>query len=229
MIVRWATSSSTEGRISRNVWRLWTILLQLKKSIQLKSELNFINSIKSLDTQLFLFLNSKHNAFFDFIMYWLSDKAIWIPLYLFFFFLAYKQVGKRIWLVALSVLLLIVLSDQISVHAFKNVFQRYRPCQNILLQSQVHLNGPCGGMYGFISSHAANTFALASFLFLFFRNKIKYFGMFVFVWAFFVSYSRVYNGVHYPADIALGAIVGMGIGIVVHKIYHRLDSKIQIA
>ena len=107
----------------------------------------------------------------------------------------------------LAAVLAIVLSDQISVHAFKEVFLRYRPCHNLVLQSQVHLNGGCGGTYGFISSHAANTFALAMFLSLLFNGKIKYFTLFILVWASFVSYSRIYNGVHYPADIACGAIV----------------------
>ncbi len=160
-------------------------------------------------------------------MYWASNKAIWIPLYLFFFFLAYKKVGKRIWLVALAAILLITLSDQISVHAFKNVFLRYRPCQNLLIQEKVHLNGSCGGLYGFVSSHAANTFALAMFLFLFFRNITRYFGVFVFLWATFVSYSRIYNGVHYPADVAVGALVGMGIGITIFKVYSFYDDKIN--
>ena len=160
-------------------------------------------------------------------MYWASNKAIWIPLYIFFFFLAYKKVGKRIWLVALAAILLITLSDQISVHAFKNVFLRYRPCQNLLIQEKVHLNGSCGGLYGFVSSHAANTFALAMFLFLFFRNRIRHFSVFVFLWATFVSYSRIYNGVHYPADVAVGALVGMGIGITIFKVYSFYDDKIN--
>ena len=191
--------------------------------------MDLINSIKEFDTQLFLFLNSKHNAFFDFLMFWASTRLVWIPLYLFFFYLAFKQVGNRIWLVAIAAVVLILLSDQLSVHAFKNVFLRYRPCHNFLIQSQIHLNGDCGGTYGFISSHAANTFALATFLFLFFRNKINYFGVFVFVWAAFVSYSRIYNGVHYPADVALGAIVGIGIGIAVYKLYDHFNSKISLS
>ena len=174
-----------------------------------------------------MYFNGKHNSFFDVLMYWASNKAIWIPLYLFFFFLAYKKVGKRIWLVALAAILLITLSDQISVHAFKNVFLRYRPCQNLLIQEKVHLNGSCGGLYGFVSSHAANTFALAMFLFLFFRKITRHFGVFVFSWATFVSYSRIYNGVHYPADVAVGALVGMGIGITIFKVYSFYDDKIN--
>lgn len=192
--------------------------------------MNIITTIKELDTQLFLILNGMHNDFFDVIMYWLSDKFIWIPLYLYFFFLAFKKVGNRIWLVATSVVLLILLSDQLSVHAFKEVFLRYRPCHNELIKTQVHLlNGHCGGTYGFVSSHAANTFALAMFLSLFLKDQIKNFGIFIFIWAAFVSYSRIYSGVHYPADVTVGAVLGMGIGVMVFKMYQysnaRLESK----
>ena len=188
--------------------------------------MNFITSIKSIDTQLFLFLNGKHNAFFDFIMYWASNKFIWIPFYAFFLYLVYKHVGTRLWLVVIAAIMLIVLSDQISNHVFKDNFKRYRPCQNLAIQSHVHVNGTCGGTYGFVSSHAANTFALAMFLGLLFYKKIKYFAVFIFLWATFVSYSRIYNGVHYPADVTCGAIIGMVIGFVIYKWYSRIDKRI---
>lgn len=189
--------------------------------------MDIINSIKEIDTQLFLFLNSKHNSFFDVIMFWASHRFVWIPLYALLFYLVYKHFGKKTWLVVIAVGLTILLSDQISVHAFKNVFLRYRPCHNLLIQSQVHLNDGCGGTYGFVSSHAVNTFALAMLLSLFFRNKINYFGILIFSWALFVSYSRIYNGVHYPADVAVGAIIGMGIAVMGFKLYELADKKIK--
>jgi undecaprenyl-diphosphatase len=188
--------------------------------------LELFNAIKEIDTQLFVFLNSKHNSFFDVVMYWFSHKLFWIPLYLFFFYLAFKKTGKQVWLVALATGLLIFLSDKISVHAFKNVFQRLRPCHELLIQANVHLqNGYCGSMYGFVSSHAANTFALAAFLSLLFQNRYKYFTPLVFLWAFFVSYSRIYNGVHYPGDILAGGLLGTGIGITVYKLYQIAQTK----
>lgn len=189
--------------------------------------MDIISSIKKLDTAFFLFLNSKHNSFFDSLMDWASAKYIWIPFYAFLLFLVFRHVGKRIWLVVISVTLLIVASDQISVHLFKNVFLRYRPCHNLLIKDVMHLNGNCGGTYGFISSHAANTFALAMFLALFFKNRIRYFGILIFLWAGFVSYSRIYNGVHYPADVAVGALVGMAIGWLIFKLYQSVNRKLQ--
>jgi undecaprenyl-diphosphatase len=82
-------------------------------------------------------------------------------------------------------------------------------------------------MYGFVSSHAANTFALAMFLALFFKNRINYFAVYIFLWAAFVSYSRVYNGVHYPADIAVGALLGMLIGWGTYKLYQAVNRRLQ--
>ncbi len=190
--------------------------------------MSLIDSIKDIDTKQFLYLKSKHNSFFDFIMFWASDKLIWIPLYLLFAFLVYKHFGKRIWLVILAALVLILLSDQLSNHGFKNTFLRYRPCHNLTIQDKVHLNGDCGGTYGFVSSHAANTFALAIFLGMLFYKRIKYFAIAIFIWAFFVSYSRIYNGVHYPADIAVGAIIGMGIGIMIYKLFSFVEKKIFV-
>ena len=186
----------------------------------------FIQSIKDFDTQLFLFLNSKHNSFLDFTMFWASDKFIWIPLYLFFGFLVIKHFKKQTWLIILFTLLLILLSDQISNHLFKDIFLRYRPCHNLLLQNKIHLNSGCGCMYGFVSSHAANTFALAMFLGLLLRKRIKQFTLFIFLWAAFVSYSRIYNGVHYPADVAVGALLGMLIGVIVFKLYQKSSSLV---
>ncbi|MGQ0827361.1 MAG: phosphatase PAP2 family protein [Bacteroidota bacterium] len=190
--------------------------------------MSLITSIKDLDTQLFLFLNGKHNLFFDTVMFWASHKFVWIPLYTFLFYLVYKHFGKKVWLFAIAVAVTIVLSDQISVHAFKNVFLRYRPCHNTLIRDQVHVNGGCGGTYGFVSSHAANTFALAMLLGLLFRNRIKNFGLLIFSWAIFVSYSRIYNGAHYPADIAIGGILGMGIAVAVFKLFEFVDKKIKL-
>ena len=189
--------------------------------------MSWIESIKEIDTQLFLFLNSKHNSFFDFIMFWASNKFVWIPLYALFAYLAFKHFGKKFWLIALAAFLLILLSDQISNHVFKNNFLRYRPCHNLLIQDKIHMNGDCGGTYGFVSSHAANTFALAMFLGILFYNRIKYFTPLIFIWAFLVSYSRIYNGVHYPADISVGALIGMTIGVVVYYWYRGIERKLS--
>jgi undecaprenyl-diphosphatase len=186
----------------------------------------WISSIKELDTQLFLWLNSRHNEFFDPIMYWASHRLTWIPLYLLLFFLVLKYFGKRAWLPIIAVALVAVCCDQLSVHAFKNVFLRYRPCHNLLIMSQVHLNDGCGGTYGFISSHAANTFGLATFIFMLLRNQLGRLIWLMPLWAAFVSYSRIYNGVHYPADVVCGALLGIAVALVISSAYQLSFKKI---
>ena len=153
-----------------------------------------------------------------------SYKYTWIPFYLVLLFFVWKRSKRNMWLVVLSVAILITLSDQISVHLFKEVFQRYRPCHNLLLQGKVQLiDGHCGGMYGFVSSHAANTFALITFLIFFFRRKDFALGMYI--WASFVCYSRVYAGVHYPFDILGGMMLGIFLGFIGYRFYFQFNKK----
>jgi undecaprenyl-diphosphatase len=172
-----------------------------------------IELLKYWDTQVFLFLNEKHSVFLDFVMFWASNKIIWIPLYLFFVFLIYKYYKKSTLWILLAAVLLIAMSDIVSVHLFKNVFLRLRPCHEPQLEGLVHLvNDKCGGQYGFISSHAANHFAIAVFLSVLLGSKVKYFTILIFIWAGIISYSRIYLGVHYPGDVLGGIVVGSLIG-----------------
>lgn len=179
--------------------------------------------LNKLDTQLFVFLNKKNSPLFDKIMHWISDQESWYPLYiLIIIYIIYKFKWKAI-LTIVFIALLVTLSDQTSVHLFKNVFERLRPCHNSNLIDIVHLvNDHCGGKYGFVSSHASNTFAVAVFLSLLFKNRI--FGFFIFSWASVVAYSRIYLGVHYPGDIIAGALLGASLGWLIyyfHKLFYR--------
>jgi undecaprenyl-diphosphatase len=167
-----------------------------------------IEFLKAIDTQLFLFLNGINSPFGDFVMYWLSHRFIWIPLYSFLLFLLFRHYGIKALILFVLVVLLITISDQASVHLFKNVFQRLRPCHEPALEGMVYTLGRCGGRFGFISSHASNSFALATFMALVLWNKVRIMAIIMLVWAAMVSYSRVYLGVHYPGDILVGAMVG---------------------
>jgi len=177
------------------------------------------------DTQLFIFLNGIHSPFWDPVMFWITKTNSWIPAYVILLIaIIYKQ-RKGAIITLLFIGLLIFLSDQISVHFFKDVFQRLRPCHTPELQDIVHLvKNKCGGKFGFVSSHAANTFALASFLsFLF---KYKPFTIIAFLWAAIVSYSRIYLGVHFPLDVLCGAILGFIIGFAVFKAYFLTEKRV---
>ena len=167
--------------------------------------------LQNVDEYLFLLLNGLHNDFFDGVMWWISAKYSWIPLYAVILgWLIYKYRFKSVILI-LTIILLITASDQGSVHLFKNVFERLRPSHHPELSDMVHIvNNYRGGRYGFVSSHAANVFALVSFLIPFLRNRWA--AIILICWASVVSYSRIYLGVHYPGDIIGGALFGWIVG-----------------
>ncbi len=185
-----------------------------------------IEKLIELDQQIFLALNGLHNNFFDIVMLWASDKFIWLPLYFFLLFLVFKKLGWKGFYVLIAIAVLIILSDQMSVHLFKNVFHRLRPSHEPALDGLVHLvNGYTGGKYGFVSSHASNVFAIATFMGLLLHKDYKHATLALMLWASFVAYSRIYLGVHYPGDVISGAFLGSAIGIVVYKVYLYINLR----
>jgi undecaprenyl-diphosphatase len=89
----------------------------------------------------------------------------------------------------------------------------------------LHMIKDCGGRFGFISSHASNSFGAAMMLWLLFRNQYKYFWL-MFVWAAVVSYSRIYLGVHFPSDIAAGMLCGLSFGYIFYTLYRLTEKKV---
>lgn len=172
-----------------------------------------------IDQKLFLFLNGLHADWLDPIMVSITEMWPWIPLYFFWIFLLFKHYGKRGWWVLLGVALVVLCSDQLSAHVCKPVFHRLRPCFNPELEGLVYLpKGLPGGRFGFVSSHAANTFAIAAFLTPVLRKAWRLIGWVLYGWAFISSYSRIYVGVHYPGDIFCGAVIGILIGLIFWKL-----------
>ena len=184
-----------------------------------------IEFLDKLDKSIFLFLNGIHSPFWDNMMYWISGDTSWLFLYIILLIALAIKYRWRMIFVVLAVALVITASDQFSVHFFKEVFMRLRPCHDPEISGLVHIvNDHCGGKFGFVSSHAANTFALAMLTSRLFKNK--YFTWFIFAWATIVSYSRIYLGVHYPGDIIGGALLGIFLGWVVFLLYQYLDNKV---
>lgn len=179
-----------------------------------------IDILSNADERLFLLLNGQVSPFIDQLMFLISDKYIWIPLYVILFaFLIRKYRWRTIW-IAIAIVILITISDQLA-NALKDGVKRFRPCKDPEISHMVHIvNNYCRSSYGFVSGHAANSMALAVVMSLLFRNKWVTAGM-VF-WAVIVSYSRIYLGVHFPGDILGGWIIGVVCAITVYIILRRL-------
>jgi undecaprenyl-diphosphatase len=180
--------------------------------------------LEQYDRQLFLFINSLNSPFFDQIMYAISGKIIWAPLYLAILIATGYKYKRKFPVIVLSIILAVTLADQLSVQLFKNTVQRLRPCHEPSLEGLVHLvNGRCGGLYGFISSHASNAFNVALISLLLIRKR--WYSVSIIIWAAVVGYSRIYLGVHYPGDVICGAIFGSFTGWSVYKLFEVTDKK----
>lgn len=178
-----------------------------------------IDRLENIDQQIVLFINGYHNSFADPIMWVLSGKWTLIPLYLLCaYFLWRKYNWRQFGIVVLGIALCVLLTDQISVHLFKEVFQRYRPSHNLYLRPLLYFHETKpgefyrGGQYGFVSSHAANYFGFLAFVSASFIRAKKWFFTVLLLVGMLICWSRIYLGVHYLSDVMVGALLGILIG-----------------
>lgn len=185
-----------------------------------------MEALGTLDARFFLFLNGLHTDWMDMVMIAVTQMWVWLPLYLLMVYWTVKQYGKRCWWIFIALGIVILCSDQLSAHVCKPLFQRLRPCYNVDFQDLIYLpKGVAGGKYGFVSSHAANTFAIAAFMTAALRNNRPWVGIVLYLWALISSYSRIYLGFHYPGDILCGAVLGILIGLIFWKVFQLVFLK----
>ena len=176
------------------------------------------------DDTLFRIINESHSDALDSCMIFLSNKFVWIPLYVFMIWKIYQANQQTIKAALLYVGLSVLWADQISSSILKPIVKRLRPSHVEEFQSWIHTPNGAGGLYGFCSSHAANCFAIALCFYLLTKNKTI--SIPLFIWAGLVSYSRIYLGVHFPLDVIAGAFVGVSGAFLLKKLlYDRLTKN----
>ncbi|MSP69872.1 MAG: phosphatase PAP2 family protein [Bacteroidetes bacterium] len=189
-----------------------------------------IEAINKFDHQLFLLIHQWRNLFLDETMPFITSKWIWIPLYAILIYLIWKRFGNQTIIIIFTISVLILLSDQTS-NFIKNEVARLRPCHNPTLQQLITTPAGCGGSYGFVSAHAANSFALATFLFLLSSaqkgfSNVKKRGVWalLFPWALLICWSRIYMGVHFPFDLLGGCFIGTFYASVLYMVYQMVPK-----
>lgn len=170
-----------------------------------------LETLKSIDQEVFLFLNGLHCSYFDPVMFWGTKTIIWVPLYLALLYLVVKNYKWQTLWILLFTILMIIVSDQVS-NFFKDWFMRLRPTHEPGMTGIHTVHGYTGGMYGFYSAHASSNMAIAIFLIMILGDKYRWLFPVVLFYALFMSYTRIYLGVHYPADIIAGWFAGSLIG-----------------
>jgi undecaprenyl-diphosphatase len=184
-----------------------------------------MEALLEADKELLLWLNSFHTPWLDPVMLVLTKTFTWLPLYLLLLCLIIKDYGKESWRVLLAIAVTILVTDQLTSGVMKPYFERLRPSRDPEVAALLHLvNGYKGGVYGFASSHAANSFGVSMFLWLLYRNNRKWIWT-LFIWAAFFTYTRIYLGVHYPGDILVGGLTGLGCAALSFNLYKRFLAQ----
>lgn len=180
------------------------------------------DELLSKDRDVFVFLNSMGNEAFDLFWSIFTDIPTWTPLFLIFIFLIFRKLPKRSAWTALGTIATLLVFVSVVVYWVKVNVARIRPANDPDLSALIRaIKHPKD--YSFFSGHAAFSFALSTFMYLLLRRKLRWAWLF-FLWALLLTYSRIYVGVHYPSDLAVGTFFGVFSGLVFYRFYKRLNE-----
>lgn len=178
-------------------------------------------SLLNFDYSLFQLINDTlASSLGDNVLVMFREKLFWYPLYIFLIGLTIQKFDKKAYLIIITAIVLVALSDQLSSHLIKPWVGRLRPCNTDSLQSFIRVLAPCSGSYSFPSSHAVNHFAVGTFFFLIFKRFSKW-SYALFIWAGSIAVSQVYVGLHFPIDITAGAILGIALALILYRVLNH--------
>ena len=183
-----------------------------------------LDTLLNIDRYLLLSLNGSDSLFWDGCMLVYTSMAVWAPLALMMLYVLMKNNNiKDFLLLLLLIALVATLTDQISSGFCKPFFARWRPTNDPMLMYAVDVvNETRGGKYGFTSSHAANSFGIATFIMLLIRNRAL--SVSLMTWAAMNAFTRIYLGVHFPGDILAGTVIGVVVGWAVYRLYVYIQN-----
>jgi membrane-associated phospholipid phosphatase len=181
-----------------------------------------MHKLLQADKDLFGILNGKwHNSFFDWLMPYLRQSEVWIPLYLFLLVFVLMNVKKSGWFILVCICT-VALTDILSSDVIKDNIFRLRPCRDPdVAQTIRFLVSYCPQSSSFTSSHAANHFGLAVFWVIALKPYVGRWIYISYFWAFIIVYAQIYVGVHFPIDVICGALVGIITGTIMGKLYSK--------
>ena len=182
-----------------------------------------LDKIIALDKKLFVFLNGLGSSSYDELWLLITKQLYWTPFFLVVFYLLYKKIGWKNFLIALVfIALLILLCDQ-TANLFKNTFERLRPCNDLQIKDSIRIVKHSDS-FSFFSGHAANSTATTVFVFFIIKKYYKY-AFLLFLFPLIFAYSRIYLGLHFPSDILTGYLFGASFGFLFYKGYHYYVLK----
>lgn len=186
-----------------------------------------INAVDQADKEITLWMNFDGGTFADAIWWTFSSRLIWIiPAVGFLYYLYYRHCRLSTAIIIMTGLILTVVAcDQISASVFKPFFMRLRPSHVETLSQSLHtVYGYKGGLYGFVSSHATNTFGTFAYASLLIRRRLT--TVILLIFSLCVCYSRIYLGVHYLGDVIAGAMLGASTGCLMYLSTMVFNDKI---
>lgn len=186
--------------------------------------MEFIDYIVNLDRELLYAINGFSCTIANYFMLFITSKWSGIPIYIFALFYLFKKNNIKVALIMTGcILLTFCLTDRLAVILFKETIQRLRPTHDPVTSGVINILEGKGGLYGFISNHAANCFGFAYITCKLIKKR--WYTIPIFIWATVVGYSRIYVGKHFPADVVCGALFGLLVGYAIYKLYVLIITR----